>query len=87
MSEIKWINVDIAYYLFEAECDKWSHAHFDRRRYSIMTTNIVEYLNGVLKEARMLLVHKLLDNIINLLRDWFCKRHHLIVDTTTKRIK
>lgn len=41
----------------------------------------------MLNEVKMLPVHKLLDKIIDLLKDWFCKRCQLVVGTTTKLTK
>ena len=43
-------------YLMEANYKKWARSFFDRRRYNIMTTNISECMNAILKEARGKLV-------------------------------
>ena len=43
---IEWLN-DIL-------LDKWTLAHDDGRRYGMMTTNLSECFNGVLKNARFL---------------------------------
>ncbi|CAL2238953.1 unnamed protein product [Prunus armeniaca] len=56
---------------------KWSRAHCDGRRYNVMTTNIVESINSVLRFARMLPVLHLIDEITNLLVCWFRQRREL----------
>ncbi|CAL8087108.1 unnamed protein product [Prunus armeniaca] len=40
---------------------KWSRAHMDERRYNVMTTNIAESINLVLRFARMLPVYNVVD--------------------------
>ncbi|XP_034202740.1 uncharacterized protein LOC117617471 [Prunus dulcis] len=57
--------------------EKWSRAHCDGRRYNVMTTNIVESINSVLRFARMLPVLHLIDEITNLLLTWFSERRDL----------
>ncbi|CAL8136014.1 unnamed protein product [Prunus armeniaca] len=41
-------------YLLRAGVQKWSRAHCDGRRYNVMTTNIVESINSVLRQRREL---------------------------------
>ncbi|BBH09175.1 hypothetical protein Prudu_021599 [Prunus dulcis] len=67
-------NDEVAQYLESAGLHKWSRAHMDGRRYNVMTTNIAESINSVLRFARMLPVVHLIDEIINLLVKWFSKR-------------
>ncbi|CAL8083959.1 unnamed protein product [Prunus armeniaca] len=64
-------------YLLRAGIQKWSRAHCDGRRYNVMTTNIVESINSVLRFARMLPVLHLIDEITNLLVCWFRQRREL----------
>ncbi|CAL2228399.1 unnamed protein product [Prunus armeniaca] len=64
-------------YLLRAGVQKWSRAHCDGRRYNVMTTNIVESINSVLRFARMLPVLHLIDEITNLLVCWFRQRREL----------
>ncbi|XP_020426520.1 uncharacterized protein LOC109950802 [Prunus persica] len=47
-------NERVRTYLLRAGVQKWSRAHCDGRRYNVMTTNIVESINSVLRFARML---------------------------------
>ncbi|XP_034225433.1 uncharacterized protein LOC117635192 [Prunus dulcis] len=60
----------VAQYLEEAGLHKWSRAHMDGRRYNVMTTNIAESINSVLRFARMLPVVHLIGEIVNLLVKW-----------------
>ncbi|XP_024042032.1 uncharacterized protein LOC112099154 [Citrus clementina] len=71
MNEIYKVSEAVGKYLEEAGIDKWARSHFDGRRYSIMNTNIAECMNEILKSDRLLLIHKLMDEIIDKLREWF----------------
>ncbi|VVA39882.1 PREDICTED: FAR1-RELATED SEQUENCE, partial [Prunus dulcis] len=62
---------------------KWSRAHMDGRRYNVMTTNIEESINSVLRFARMLPVVHLIGEIVNLLVKWFTERRELDLNCTT----
>lgn len=70
-------NERVRTYLLRAGVQKWSRAHCDGRRYNVMTTNIVESINSVLRFARMLPVLHLIDEITNLLLTWFSQRRDL----------
>ena len=39
-------------YLMSEDLDKWTQSHDGGRRYEVVTTNISEVFNGVLKGAR-----------------------------------
>ncbi|TXG64277.1 hypothetical protein EZV62_011271 [Acer yangbiense] len=54
MAQIRGTDTSVAQYLNEADPTKWARSHFDGRRDCIMTTNIAEYLNGILNDAREL---------------------------------
>ncbi|XP_034212988.1 uncharacterized protein LOC117625556 [Prunus dulcis] len=73
----------VAQYLEEAGLHKWSRAHMDGRRYNVMTTNIAESINSVLRFARMLPVVYLIGEIVNLLVKWFTERRELALNCTT----
>ncbi|XP_020412431.1 uncharacterized protein LOC109947187 [Prunus persica] len=73
----------VAQYLEEAGLYKWSRAHMDGRRYNVMTTNIAESINSVLRFARMLPVVHLIGEIVNLLVKWFTERRELALNCTT----
>ncbi|CAL9031090.1 unnamed protein product [Prunus brigantina] len=64
-------------YLVRAGLHKWSRAHCDGRRYNVMTTNIAESINSVLRFARMLPVVHLIEEIRNMLQNWFSQRRDL----------
>ncbi|XP_020409192.1 uncharacterized protein LOC109946269 [Prunus persica] len=73
----------VAQYLEEAGLHKWSRAHMDGHRYNVMTTNITESINSVLRFARMLPVVHLIGEIVNLLVKWFTERRELALNCTT----
>ncbi|BBN68835.1 hypothetical protein Prudu_599S000200, partial [Prunus dulcis] len=72
-------------FLVDLHCGlhKWSRAHIDGCRYNVMTTNIAESINSVLRFARMLPVVHLTDEIINLLVKWFSKRRDFALKCTS----
>ncbi|CAL9021589.1 unnamed protein product [Prunus brigantina] len=76
-------NYEVAQYLESARLHKWSRAHMDGRRYNVMTINIAESINSVLRFARMLPMVHLIDEIINLLVKWFSKRHDFALKCTS----
>ncbi|XP_050936236.1 uncharacterized protein LOC127144368 [Cucumis melo] len=61
-------------YLSKVSFEKWARAYCTRKRYQMMTTNISESLNAVLKESRDLPVAALLDSIRQILQNWFYDR-------------
>ncbi|XP_020415464.1 uncharacterized protein LOC109947988 [Prunus persica] len=73
----------VAQCLEEAGLHKWSRAHMDGRRYNVMTINIAESINSVLRFARMLPVVHLIGEIVNLLVKWFTERRELALNCTT----
>ncbi|XP_020415435.1 uncharacterized protein LOC109947963 [Prunus persica] len=73
----------VAQYLEDAGLHKWSRAHMDGRRYNVMTTNIAESINSVLRFTRMLPVVHLIGEIVNLLVKWFTERRELALNCTT----
>ncbi|XP_021828016.1 uncharacterized protein LOC110768555 [Prunus avium] len=73
----------VAQYLEQAGLHKWSRAHMDGQRYNVMTTNIAESVNSVLRFARMLPAVPLIGEIINLLVKWFTERRELAMNCTT----
>ncbi|CAL8996235.1 unnamed protein product [Prunus brigantina] len=70
-------NERVQTYLVRAGLHKWSRAHCDGRRYNVMTTNIAESINSVLRFARMLPVVHLIEEIRNMLQNWFSQRRDL----------
>ena len=61
-------------YLSKIGFEKWARAYCTKKRYQMITTNISESLNAVLKESRDLYVATLLDSIRQILQNWFYDR-------------
>ena len=64
-------NIDIRAhrYIMEANPDKWARSHFSSMRYNIMTTNIAECMNDILRDVRSLSIVSLLESIRALIQD------------------
>lgn len=73
-NEIKGIDHKCAEYLLEIGLDHWARAHFQGKRYNVMTSNLAESWNGVLREARELPVIRLVEFIRTKLMSWFANR-------------
>ncbi|KAK0593323.1 hypothetical protein LWI29_034749 [Acer saccharum] len=74
MQEVSKVKADAVAYAMEAYVEKWARAHFPGRRYSIMTTNIAECLNSVLRDARELPVTVLTEYLRFTFQQWFHDR-------------
>ncbi|XP_038874877.1 uncharacterized protein LOC120067378 [Benincasa hispida] len=69
-------------YLEEVGLQQWARVYQVYCKYDKITTNIGEYLNGVLKDARELPLTKLLEHIREWLQGWFYIRHtHAMICT------
>lgn len=68
MNKMEQVAPGIRAYLSDANYEKWARGHFRRRRYNIMTTNISESLNAVLKDARDLPIVPLIEYIRKMLQ-------------------
>ncbi|KAI5659637.1 hypothetical protein M9H77_28430 [Catharanthus roseus] len=53
MKEIQERNMDVYIYLMKLDPEKWTLLHDGEHRHGIMTSNIPEALNSVLKKARV----------------------------------
>ncbi|XP_048626905.1 uncharacterized protein LOC106349583 [Brassica napus] len=73
-NEIKHVNASCAYYLIGIGFEHWAHSHFPGRRYNIMTSNIAESWNAVLREAREYPMLALVEFIRAKLMSWFSTR-------------
>ncbi|CAL8167824.1 unnamed protein product [Prunus armeniaca] len=73
----------LAQYLDQAGLHKWSIAHMDGCRYNVMTTDIAESINSVLRFTRMLPVVHLIGEIINHLVKFFTECRELAMNCTT----
>ena len=83
MNAIRSVSLNVHQYLTDAGYEKWGLSHFEGRHYGIMTTNIAESMNYVLKEAWSLAIYKLMDSIIDKLQQWFAKMREMAIDTCT----
>ena len=63
MEELKRLNDKCVGWFAKMDTKKWTHAYDGGFRYGLMTTNIVECINGVLKGARMLPITALMGSI------------------------
>ena len=87
MNEIHKVSKVVGKYLEEVGIDKWARSHFDGRCYSIMNSNIAECMNEILKFDRLLSIHKLIDWIINKLREWFCNHREEVTAANSQLTK
>ena len=83
MRKLEAINIRAHQYVVEASSKKWARALFPGNRYSIMTTNIAECMNAILRDARSLPLVPLLEVIRLLLQDWFYERRTQAEEATT----
>ncbi|KAI5673581.1 hypothetical protein M9H77_13945 [Catharanthus roseus] len=71
MKEIQERNVDAYIYLMKLDPEKWTLLHDGGHRHGIMTINISNALNSVLKKARVLPLKALFELIFNKLVKYF----------------
>ncbi|XP_022895202.1 uncharacterized protein LOC111409380 [Olea europaea var. sylvestris] len=74
MTQIRIIRPSMASYLERTGISTWSQAHFVGNRYNVMTNNIVESLNSVLRRQRSFPITSLIKNITSLMQRWFYER-------------
>ena len=74
MAEIEIISTRAFEYLQEIDGERWARSMFPVTRYNILTTNIAECMNAILKDAREMPIIPLLDNIRSKLQQWFHDR-------------
>ncbi|KAL0713269.1 hypothetical protein Bca4012_020247 [Brassica carinata] len=73
-NEIKHVNPSCADYLIGIGFEHWARSHFPGRRYNIMTSNVAESWNAVLREAREYPILALVEFIRGELMSWFSTR-------------
>ena len=83
MTHIHRYDPEVGTYLREAGYNRWSRAYSDSRRFNIMTTNIAECLNVILKDARELPIHQLAEHMRNMLQQWFHDRRSAAAEMST----
>ncbi|XP_024013428.1 uncharacterized protein LOC112087771 [Eutrema salsugineum] len=72
--ELRSVNPACAEYLTELGLPHWTRAYSVRQRYNVMTTNVTESLNKVLKECREFPLISMLEAIRMSLMGWFVRR-------------
>ena len=83
MTELGIINIRVVEYLSEIEVERWARCKFSVTRYNIMTTNIAECMNGILRDAREMPLVPLLETIRSKLQQWFNDRRTIAGNMTT----
>ena len=76
-NEIKRVNASCAEYLIGIGFEHWARSHFEGNRYNIMTSNVAETWNSVLREAREYPILSLIEYIRAKLMDWFATRREI----------
>ena len=71
-------------YLMSKDMDKWTQSHDGGRRYGVMTTNISECFNGVLKGARGLPIVAMVEFTWFKLVAYFQNRHKQITSDLSR---
>lgn len=74
LTEIELVSPGCAEYLRSIGFHHWTRSHCFGERYNIMTSNVAESLNAVLKEARELPIVSTIEYIRGILMTWFTKR-------------
>ncbi|XP_024027420.1 uncharacterized protein LOC112093377 [Morus notabilis] len=83
MRQLEAVRPAIQNYLLQVGVEKWARAHFERKRYDVMTTNISESLNNVLVNAREYPIEVLIEHFRSLLQIWFYERRNKADQTFT----
>lgn len=73
-NKIKLMNTSCAEYLIGIGFEHWARAHFSGNRYNIMTSNVAESWNSVLREAREYPILPLVEFIRSKLMNLFSER-------------
>ncbi|XP_016440281.1 uncharacterized protein LOC107766084 [Nicotiana tabacum] len=81
ISDIAKVDKNTYDYLMEEPPERWARSCSPRRRYDMLTTNIVESMNSILLEARELPILKMMDFIQVKLQRWFYERRNEVEGT------
>uniref|UniRef100_A0A1S4CEV1 MULE transposase domain-containing protein n=1 Tax=Nicotiana tabacum TaxID=4097 RepID=A0A1S4CEV1_TOBAC len=76
MSDIAKVDKKTFDYFMEEPLERWARSCSPRRRYDMLTTNIVESMNSVLLEARELPILRMMDFIQVKLHRWFYEKRN-----------
>ena len=85
--KIEMIDPRVVRYLLDIGVDRWARSHSSGKRYNIMTTKIIESLNGMLKSVRDRPVLKLVEELRNLLQKWFMCHQEQALSMSTELTK
>ncbi|KAK2650403.1 hypothetical protein Ddye_017892 [Dipteronia dyeriana] len=80
MEELQKLHKLAYEYVLKVGPHKWSRVYCPCRRFSMMTTSVVECLNSCLRFARKLPMMTLAEFIRNMLQKWFYNRHQAAVN-------
>ncbi|XP_022883080.1 uncharacterized protein LOC111399819 [Olea europaea var. sylvestris] len=83
MTQIRTSRPSMTSYLERAGISTWSRAHFVGNRYNVMTNNIAESLNSVLRRQRSFPIISLIENITSLMQRWFYERKSVSMKCST----
>ena len=83
MKKLKKIHKKAYRDLIQVNVLKWSRVYCSMRRYSMMTSNIVESINFSLRHARKFSVTTLAEFIDSMMKTWFYDRRNAIDRTNT----
>lgn len=78
-NEIKTMNAACAEYLIDIGFQHWARVHFNGNRFNVMTSNIAESWNSVLREAREYPILALVEFIRSKLMNWFSERRNVTI--------
>ncbi|TYK28808.1 pol protein [Cucumis melo var. makuwa] len=78
---------NVGKYLNDIGIARWSRVHCPGRRYNMMTTNIAESMNSILKEPRDLPIASFLEHVRALLQCWFWERREGGIKVTSTLTK
>lgn len=73
-AELEAVDKNCAEYLKRLGFAHWTRSHFVGMRYNVMTTNIAESLNNVLKEGREFPIISMVESLQTSLMGWFARR-------------
>ena len=83
MEQIRSISSGAYSYLQGIGFQKWARAHFPGNRYNIMTTNIAESMNNVLKYARRLPITIMAEFLRKTMQKWYHERRTVAAEMKT----
>ena len=63
MDQLKRVSIRAVHYLQEINGERWARSKFPMNWYNILTTNIAECMNAIIKDAREMPIIPLLDTI------------------------